>query len=193
MTVRTGKDAATWARGQVGKDAFHNMCKAFVRTAFNVEPSMSATAIEAWREARGKHFTKDPEKIPAFVPVFMDTSAPAEHVVITVGRNADGHRLCVSTDAGPGRTIGLVRLDRLAASWGPILGWSEYLDGQRIWSPPPPSQAQVWALARAADAALEKAHDALVAVTRTGDAPWSDKAHNANVHVAEARASLGVK
>lgn len=139
MTVRTGRAAGDAARSWVGRDAYHGMCKAFVRgEVFNVDPSRSATAIEAWHEAEHKHLVTDPEKVPAFVPVFMDTAATAEHVAATVGRDSTGHRLCVSTDAGPGRTIGLVRLADLARSWGPILGWAEDLDGQRVWTPPPP-------------------------------------------------------
>lgn len=136
MTVRTGHEAGLWFRSQVGKAEFHLMCKAFVRTGFNVIPSTSQTAIECWREAQHKHPTQDAESIPAFVPVFLDTSAAAEHVVGTVGRDSAGHRLCVSTDAGPNHTIGLVRLATLAAEWGPIIGWTEDLDGQRIWTPP---------------------------------------------------------
>lgn len=134
--VRTGKDAGDWALAQVGHAKFSGLCKAFVRTAFNVNPSQSGTAIEAWREAKHKHRETVADKIPAYVPVYMDTAASAEHVVITVGKDKDGHRLCVSTDAGPGKTIGLVRLDRLAASWGPILGWAEDMDGQRVYTAP---------------------------------------------------------
>jgi hypothetical protein len=138
VTVRTGAEAGAWFRAQVGKAEFHLMCKAFVRTGLNVTPSTSGTAIECWREAQHKHPTQDPESIPAFVPVFMDTSASAEHVLFTVGRGAAGHRLAVTTDGGPGHTIALVRLADLAHSWGPIIGWTEDLDGQRIWTPPAP-------------------------------------------------------
>jgi hypothetical protein len=139
VTVRTGHDAGAAARAWIGRDAYHLMCKAFVRgEVFNVVPSTSGTAIECWREAQHKHVTQDPESIPAFVPVFMDTSAAAEHVLVTVGRDTAGHRLAVTTDGGPGHTIALVRLATLAASWGPILGWSEDFDGQRVWTPPAP-------------------------------------------------------
>lgn len=149
MTVRTGPAAGAWARGQVGKAEFHLMCKAFVRTAFQVEPSRSRTAIECFHEAQHKHPVPDPDRVPAFVPVFMDTSASAEHVVITVGRDSQGHRLCVSTDAGPGSTIGLVRLGQLIHDWGPALGWTEDMDGQRVWTPPPtPRPDRIYEIAR---------------------------------------------
>lgn len=141
MTVRMGKAAGDWARGQVGRDAWHLMCKAFVRTAFNVVPSTSNTAKECWAEAGShRHFTTDPEAVPAYVFAYLNTSATAEHAVIPVGRDSHGYRLCVSTDAGPNRTVGLVRLASLADSWGPLVGWSEYMDGQRIWTPPPAGQ-----------------------------------------------------
>jgi peptidoglycan hydrolase-like protein with peptidoglycan-binding domain len=112
------------------------MCKAFVRGAvFDVVPSRSGTAIECWNEAQHKHHTQNPEKVPAFVAAFMDTHASAEHVLVTVGRDRQGHRLAVSTDAWSGNRIGLVRLADLVDSWGPLLGWTEDLDGQRIWTP----------------------------------------------------------
>lgn len=154
MTVRTGHDAGAAARAWIGRDAYHLMCKAFVRgEVFNVVPSRSGTAIEAWNEAEHKHHVSDPEKVPAFVPVFLDTAASAEHVAATVGRDSTGHRLVVSTDAGPNHTIGLVRLATLAR-WGPILGWSEDLDGQRIWTPP--AAAPSVELANVVDAALHE-------------------------------------
>lgn len=168
MTVRTGAAAGAAAREWIGRDAYHLMCKAFVRAeVFNVVPSRSGTAIEAWREAEHKHHVSDPEKIPAFVPVFMDTSAAAEHVLVTVGRGGAGHRLAVTTDGGPGHTIALVRLADLARSWGPILGWSEDLDGQRIWTPPAATPSIV--LANVVDAALHEGD-------RTGDAPLHPRA-----------------
>lgn len=140
--TRTGKAAGDWFHAQVGRDAYHNMCKAFVRTGFDVEPSRSLTAIECFTEAQFKHLTHDPESVPAYVSVFLDTGNPAEHAVATVERDREGHRLCVSTDAGPGSTIGLVRLADLVRGWGPLLGWTEDLDGQRIWTPPPPPPPQ---------------------------------------------------
>lgn len=137
MSLRTGKAAWDHARTFVGKPLYQGLCKAFVREeGFNVDPSQSGTAKECWAEADFRHFETDPEKVPAYVWVFMNTSASAEHAVITGPRNAEGHRLCISVDAGPGRTIALVRLDRLAAMWGPVVGWAEDMDGQRIWTPP---------------------------------------------------------
>ena len=138
MTVRTGLAAGAAAREWIGRAAFHEMCKAFTRGAvFNVEPSTSATAIQAWEQAHHQHPTHDPEAVPAFVPVFLNTHATAEHVCPTVGRDHHGHRLVVTTDGGPGGTIALVRLSDLAASWGPVIGWTEDLDGQRVWDTHP--------------------------------------------------------
>lgn len=135
---RTGRAAGAAAREWIGREAYHLRCKQFVRAeVFNVSPSTSGTAIECWNEARHKHHTGDPENVPAFVAAFMDTSASAEHVLATVGRDRQGHRLAVSTDAWTGQRIGLVRLADLVDSWGPLLGWVEDLDGQRIWSPVP--------------------------------------------------------
>lgn len=137
MTVRTGSQAGQAARSYVGKAQYHLMCKAFVRAVLQVEPSRSATAIECFREAEHKHLVHDAELIPAFVPVFMDTSNWAEHALFSVGRDRAGFRLAVSTDAGPGGTIGLVRLGALARAWGPILGWTEDFDGRRVYADKP--------------------------------------------------------
>lgn len=134
---RTGRLAGAWFRAMVGRDAYHLMCKAFVRTGVDVDPSRSGTAIECYREAVHQHPQHDPEKYPAFVPAFMDTSNPAEHTLFTVGRDRQGHRLAVSTDAGPGHTIALVRLAELSDAWGPLIGWVEDFDGQRVWIPRP--------------------------------------------------------
>jgi hypothetical protein len=136
--TRTGRSAWLAAKGWIGKDAFHLMCKQFVREAvLDIEPSRSGTAIECWLQADHKHETQDPERVPAFVPAFMDTSATAEHVLFTGPRDRQGRRLAVSTDAGPGHTIGLIRLATLVDEWGPLLGWTEDFDGQRVWTPHP--------------------------------------------------------
>lgn len=159
MSVRTGREAAAWFRSQVGQHEFHLMCKAFVRTGFNVEPSRSGTAIECLREAQHVHHEHDPEKVPGFVPAFMDTSNAAEHVLATVGRDHAGHRLAVSTDAAGSGIIGLVRLADIVHSWGPLLGWTEDFDGQRVWTPRPIVQ-----LANIVDSALHEGDE-------TGDPP----------------------
>lgn len=134
-----GRDA--WEHGKtfIGSTDFRGMCKAFVRgPCCNVEPSRSSTAREAWAEvpASGKHLISNAEDAPAFVWVFMNTSAAAEHAVYTGPRNSRGHRLCLTVDAGPNRSIAVVSLAALADAWGPVVGWGEFLDGQRIWTPP---------------------------------------------------------
>lgn len=151
--VRTGRAAGAWFRDQVGKAEYHLMCKAFVAAGFNAEPSTSPTAIAAWEQAEHKHPVHDPEKVPAFVPVFLDTSNAAEHVAATVGRDRTGHRLVVSTDAGPGGTVGLVRLADLMR-WGPIIGWTEDINHQRVWTPQP-----IIALSNVRDAALHESDE----------------------------------
>lgn len=133
MSVRFGQEAARWFGEQVGKSEYHLMCKAFVRTGLNVVPSQSGTAIECFLEAKHKHLIHDPEWIPAFAPVFLDTSNTAEHVAFTVGRNRAGHRMVITTDGGPNNSVALVELVRLRDSWGPILGWTEDFDGQTVY------------------------------------------------------------
>ena len=135
MAPRTGLEAARWARGWRGDAAYHNMCKAFVRSSFAIVPSQSNTAIECYREARFKHplTAATIEDTPYAVPVYFDTGNPAEHVVLAIRRDRQGHRLCVTTDANDGR-IGVVRLRDLLR-WGPVIGWAEDMDNQRVWTP----------------------------------------------------------
>ena len=136
LAPRTGIEATKWARGWNGDAAFHNMCKAFVRSSFAVVPSQSNTAIECWQEARFPHrlTAATIEDVPRAVPVYFNTGNPAEHVVLTLRRERrTGHRLAITTDATNGR-IGIVRLRDLL-NWGPVLGWAEDMDGQRVWVP----------------------------------------------------------
>jgi hypothetical protein len=150
---RTGHDAWAAAKAWVGRDAYHLRCKQFVRDpVLDVSPSRSLTAIECWHEARHQHPQHDPERVPAFVPAFLDTGNPAEHVLFTGPRDRAGHRLAVTTDGAPGDRIALVRLAALVDSWGPLLGWTEDFDGQRVWTPRPMIQ-----IANLRDAALHEA------------------------------------
>lgn len=138
LAPRRGVEAARWFRSHNGDAAYHNMCKAFVRTGFLVYPSMSNTAIECYEEARFKHpirSIEDLDDVPRYAPVYFDTSNAAEHVLFSIRRDRQGHRLGITTDARDGR-IGIVRLIDLARTWGPPIAWVEDMDGQRVWTPP---------------------------------------------------------
>ena len=131
---RIGLEAARWARGWNGDAAFHNMCKAFVRSVFDIEPSQSGTAIECFNETRHPHklTAATIDDVPQWVPIWYDTSNPAEHVAFTLRRQRKtGRRLAITTDARSGQ-IGIVTARDLL-SWGPVIGWAEDFDGKRVW------------------------------------------------------------
>lgn len=135
--MRKGKKAAEWMLHRVKSEAFPRMCKQFVRLGLDV-PSKSGSAAACWRQAKHKHSPKDINDTPAFVPAFFDTG-PDGHAVFTLGRDAQGKRLCVSvdvkdTDNDKRREVGVVRLESLK-KWGPFQGWTEDFDGIRVWSP----------------------------------------------------------
>lgn len=136
MAPRTGLAATRAARAHVGHAEYHNMCKSFVRgVVYGIEPSQSPTAIAAWNQAVHKHPLRNDqiEDIPWAVPVWYDTSNTAEHIATSIRRDRQGHRLLVTTDGRDGR-ITIVRARDLL-SWGPVIGWAEDLDGQRVWDP----------------------------------------------------------
>lgn len=137
--ARTGKAAAQFAKSYVGRAAYSNYCKQFVRTVLDVEPSRSPSAIGCWNIAKFKHRVADPNDVPAYVPVFFDTASRFEHVAFTIGKDAAGKRLCVTTDASNGR-IGIVRVEDIHRRWGPVIGWTEDFDGVRVCTPPKPVQ-----------------------------------------------------
>lgn len=136
--MRTGNAACRWAREQVDhplKD-WTRLCLQFVRMAFDL-PAVYPDAGTAWDRARYKHRTTDANTIPRGVPVFWETPGVADHVALSLGGG-----LCLSNDVRrPGR-IDVVRIDAIREAWGAqLLGWTEDLNGQRVWqnkpAPPP--------------------------------------------------------
>lgn len=107
-------------------------CLVFVRSCFGVGPS-APTALEAWNRAQHKHPETNPQKIPRRVPVFWGDGDG--HVALSRG---DGS--CWTTDAvHPGK----VDVDQIAAIgtlWGkPLLGWTEDINGVRVYDADKPA------------------------------------------------------
>lgn len=104
---------------------FSGFCERFVRTCFGF-PARYATARLAWQATGRRHTDTSP---PAGVPVFWDIlSGPnvhADHIALSTGGG-----FCISTSAGPGRTVAKVSITDLTRRWGmQYRGWSEDYHG----------------------------------------------------------------
>ncbi|HWW95516.1 MAG TPA: transglycosylase SLT domain-containing protein [Vicinamibacteria bacterium] len=119
-------EAVTDALAEVGKSEDHNLCLVFVRTMFDVGP-MYPTAASAWIGAQYKHVgdTNPPSGVPVW---WSGGSSGAGHVALSIGNGK-----IVSSDIAGGR-VGLVPLAKIHDAWGlNYLGWSEDIDGKRVW------------------------------------------------------------
>jgi len=126
MTVRMGQDAVDYALHNDLK-GFKSLCLKRTRLVFGVAAKY-ATAHDAWANAKRRHFTTDPMKIPAGVPVFLGDN----HVAVSLG---DG--MMSTTNDGLGGDVEVVPIE----SWHkthPLKGWSEDLNGVTVYVPPAP-------------------------------------------------------
>lgn len=111
------------------------MCLREVRECFSVGPTTPPTddAAEAWARAKHKHPETDPHKIPRNVPVFW-TGGIHGHGHIAI---ATGDSRCWSTDILRSGYFDRVAIASIQAKWGlTLVGWSEDLNGVRVWSKP---------------------------------------------------------
>ena len=91
-------------------------------------------AVQAFEHAEHTHPTQDTHKIPRGVPIFWRSKREgrAGHVAISVG---DGD--CWSTDIRRDGFFDLVPISVIAPEFGAVLlGWTEDLNGVRVWQPP---------------------------------------------------------
>lgn len=121
--------AATWARGRVGTKGYGGMCLQFTRLAHEVGPKYGHARL-AWQRSR-QHRTSSTAQMPVGVPIWLDKpGSKYGHVAVYVGNGQ-----MVTTRASTNR-IHLDSVD-LWRSWGwRVLGWSEDINGVRVWSPP---------------------------------------------------------
>lgn len=136
--MRKGKAAGQFAINRVKSESFPGMCKQNVRQAFDV-PSKSADAHDCWANTKHKIKPKNINDTPAFVPAYFKTGGH-DHVVITIGKDKQGRRLCVSTDVQDSdhdgrKEIGIVPLEKLVA-WGPYLGYGLDMEGVMVADKP---------------------------------------------------------
>lgn len=179
--MRRGDAACRWGRRQVTQPLkdWHGMCLQFVRMCFDL-PAVHPSAGAAWRAAKRKHPTTDARTIPRGVPVFWETPSVFEHVALSLGGG-----LCLSTDAKRRGKVDVVRIDAIGPAWGAqLLGWTEDLNGQTVWTnkpkPPPPPPAPKRNNVQRARAQLRLARRAVAIAERYLDKTPEDRtvAHN---------------
>lgn len=126
MIPRIGGDAVAWCREHRTWPAGY--CLKYVRSAHGIG-SRYPTAISAWYNAAHRH--SGDHRPPPGVPVFL-AGGRYGHVAVSAGGG-----LCWSTDAVAYGRVDLVGIDALAAKWGyQVLGWTEDLNGVRVYYPP---------------------------------------------------------
>ncbi|MGC5167989.1 hypothetical protein [Luteimicrobium sp. DT211] len=124
--IRTGKKAQEFALGRVGGHMPQaGLCLQFTRTVFGVGPKFGS-AIAAWNHAAHRHTGRPPAGV--VVPVFFRTPSKFRHVAVVLGNGK-----VVSTN---GAKISLwSSVDQVASLFqGPYLGWSEDLNGVRVYT-----------------------------------------------------------
>lgn len=124
-TTARGRRAVRWAQRVTHFPT--RTCMVFVRTALRVGPRYGTPRV-AWTNAHYRHHSPLGD-IPAGVPVYTAGHTAPGHIVLSLGngkvRTTDWPR--------PGR-VGTVKLRKLLRSWGhTYLGWSEDLNGTRVW------------------------------------------------------------
>lgn len=137
---RSRSDAISWGKSQVGHGGWYRMCQKFVRSCYGLG-GLYPTAASAFNNAEHKHRTGDYKNVPRGVPFFWDRrDGGAGHVALTLGLDHDGYRLCLSNDVVTPGVINIVRMHRIEREWNyPPAGWTEDLNGSRIWTPKPES------------------------------------------------------
>ena len=123
MALRIGTAAANWAKSQTS--GYTGMCLKFVRLCFNA-PSRYPSARSAWLNAKYRHTAGTP---PLAVPVFWNY-LPNGHIAFSLGGG-----YIRSTDWPSRNRIGTTTITRLSSAWGKrYSGWSEDLNGYRVYA-----------------------------------------------------------
>jgi len=132
--IRTGRDATDWAKAQVtnptppaGEDDWFGWCLVFVRRCFNVG-ALYGSAEKGYKGADFRHGSSSTP--PLGVPVWW-TNGGDGHVAISIGQG-----YCYSTDIKRHGQVDKVAISYITRKWGhQYRGWSEDINGVRIWRP----------------------------------------------------------
>lgn len=108
------------------KTGYGGLCLKFVRTCYGI-PAKHASAKAAWANARVRHVTSDPNKIPVGAPIFLShPKSKYGHVAIYLGNG-----LMRTTNSSTNR----IHSDSIKKwiEWGyKVDGWTEDLNGVTI-------------------------------------------------------------
>lgn len=124
------------ASAAVGKGAaYTGMCEKFSRTCFGFPARYPSAKLAYEASAREGKITRSydaPAGVPVFWNIVSGVNAPYDHVAVSVGGG-----YCVSTSAGPGRTVAKVKIETLTKAWGMVyLGWGDVYHGKRVYTWP---------------------------------------------------------
>lgn len=127
---KTGSAAINWAQARIGDSGWYALCQKFVRMALGAGGGFPS-AITAWKGAKYKHGISNPNQVPAGVPVYW-SGGQYGHVALSTG----GGRI-ISTDFPKRGYIGTGTISGLTSAWRkPLLGWTEDINGKRIYGLP---------------------------------------------------------
>lgn len=109
-----------------------NLCLVFTRTCFDVGPKYE-DAAEAWSHTdhrHGEHSTPPPG-----VPVWWTGGSHGHgHVAISSGQG-----FCYTTDYVRAGKVDRAKISDITSGWGlDYKGWSEDINDERVYTPPPP-------------------------------------------------------
>lgn len=139
MSTKTVAERVAHANSYVGKgSSLSGWCEQFTRLCFGFKKAIYYSALLAYNASADKGPVHIDYNAPAGVPVFWDILSGKnkgyDHVAISVGGG-----YCISTSAGPGGSVGKVKISDLTKRWGMrYRGWAEFYHGVRVWSPPKP-------------------------------------------------------
>jgi hypothetical protein len=118
-------------------EGYAGKCLRWVRLCLGA-PALAATAWLAWLFSTTKH--RGDRNPPPFVPVFFSAArtgryAGAGHVAISLGGG-----WIKSTSWPSGSSIGVTGISNIERAWNrTYLGWTETLNGQRVYWPAAPA------------------------------------------------------
>jgi hypothetical protein len=133
--VATVSDALARAAAEARRPSrnWRGYCLMFCRMQFGVAAKYGS-AIVAWNNAKYKHTTGVP---PRGTFVFWSIGKYG-HIAIS-----DGNGYCWSTDIRGAGTVARVPITEIRSRWGArLLGWTEDVNGVRVYTPPaaPPAR-----------------------------------------------------
>lgn len=109
-----------------GEAGWEGLCLKRVRTLLGV-PARHPSAWEAWKHAQDRHYSRNP---PRGVPVFW-RGGRWGHVALS-----DGNGMCFSTDIKRKGKLDRVKISLIHDRWGYVyVGWSEDVNGVRVYDP----------------------------------------------------------